>query len=291
MMNLNREYQLGKFYMKTTFVSSIAAVFCVAGCAMPASDDSTLMTAAEIEALDEGAVASEATDADESEAVGESADALGASGPEYTWEQGQPSVPKASVPMGSASGRVCFLTRVAGHFQGGGEGVRAYVSGGSWYLGGNSQQSGVSARARCVSVPSYSDEYSWSQYTYVAYMGSASNRSCFLTGVKGHFEGGGEFVQAYISGDSWYLGGQSQQQSVGASARCVDIAPSPEYSWGQGQDPTYMGLAADRSCFLTYMRGKFEGSVEAVQTYEVSGWWYLGGSSEQRNVSAKARCL
>ncbi len=246
------------------------------------------MTADDMDALGEDPAQGEeeATDEEGGAEVASSAEALGVSGPEYSWSQGQPAV-----PMGGTSGRVCFLTRVTGKFEGGGEVVNVFASGGSWYLGGQSLQAGVGASARCVSVAFYSGEYSWSQGQVPAFMGSASNRACFLTRVTGKFEGGGEVVHAYTSWDSWYLGGQSLQAGVGASARCVDLWSSGEYSWGQGQIPVYMGSFADRACFLTRMTGKFEGGGEVVRTYASGDWWYLGGQSLQAGVGASARCL
>jgi hypothetical protein len=77
---------------------------------------------------------------------------------EYSWSQGNPAV-----NLGSGNGRVCFLTQVQGNFNGGAERVGTYLSGGNWYLGGNSQTAGVGAKARCVNASSYSGEYSWNQ--------------------------------------------------------------------------------------------------------------------------------
>lgn len=208
------------------------------------------------------------------------------SGPEYSWSQGQ-----TAVPMGSANGRVCFLTRVTGRFEGGGEVARTFISGGSWYLGGNSLQSGVGASARCVSVSSYSGEYHWSQGALPTAMGSANNRACFLTRVTGKFEGGGEVVQTFTSWDTWYLGGNSLQAGVGASARCVNLAAGGEAHWTQGETPAYLGPSGDRTCFLTRMTGRFKGGGEVVRTYESGGAWFLGGSSLQAGVAASARCL
>lgn len=136
---------------------------------------------------------------------------------EYSWSQGA-----YATHMGSGSNRACFLTRMSGRFKGGGEEIWAYRSGPSWYLGGRSQQSGVSAGARCVNVSWYSGAYSWSQGAHSVYMGSQSSRACFLTRVTGRFEGGGESVRVFLSGSSWYLGGNSRQRGVGGSARCMD---------------------------------------------------------------------
>lgn len=66
------------------------------------------------------------------------------SGP-YHWQQGQ-----ASVTMASISDWICGLTRLTGKFEGGGEGVKVWASGGSWTLGGTSQQAGVAASAHCL---------------------------------------------------------------------------------------------------------------------------------------------
>ena len=43
---------------------------------------------------------------------------------------------------------------------------------------------------------------------------------CYLTEVKGYFRGGAEAVWIRTRGGSWYLGGKSNQDGVGASARC-----------------------------------------------------------------------
>ena len=78
----------------------------------------------------------------------------------FNWNQGW-----AATPMGSTADRVCYLTRMSGRFEGGGESVHAFISGSSWYLAGSSMQVGVSASAYCAYVPSsaYSGEYAWSQ--------------------------------------------------------------------------------------------------------------------------------
>ncbi|AKJ07128.1 Hypothetical protein AA314_08754 [Archangium gephyra] len=136
----------------------------------------------------------------------------------YWWQHTSPNYP---IYMGSATNRVCFLTGISGGFRGWGEWVHVYVSGGSWYLSGNSQQTGVAARARCVSVNSYSNESYWHQnQKYATYLSPAAGKTCALTYVQGHFRGGGESVNIFQSGGSWYLGGSSMQHDVAAKARC-----------------------------------------------------------------------
>src|SRR5262245_15031150 len=61
------------------------------------------------------------------------------------WSQGQP--PKRLAPSGLS---VCVLTRISGHFEGGGEWVHVFWKDGWWWLDGGSKQSGVTATARCM---------------------------------------------------------------------------------------------------------------------------------------------
>nr|WP_246357527.1 M12 family metallopeptidase [Pyxidicoccus fallax] len=134
---------------------------------------------------------------------------------EYSWSQGQ-----LPTNLGSATGRVCFLTHVSGSFDGGAEFVHVYSNNGMWYLGGNSMQTGISARARCVAVSGYSNEYTWEQGAGPTYMDWAGRYSCALTRVQGSFKGGGESVKASVEGGRWILGGSSLQVGVGGRARC-----------------------------------------------------------------------
>ena len=141
------------------------------------------------------------------------------SGASFTGEYSWTSAQNYPTHLGSATGRVCFLTRVAGSFEGGADWVHVYVSGGAWYLWGSSPN--ASARARCVTVSSYSGEYSWNQsMTYSTHMGSTSGRVCALTYMRGNFDGWSEQIRIFASSGSWYLGGASQQFGVAARARC-----------------------------------------------------------------------
>jgi hypothetical protein len=218
---------------------------------------------------------------------------------EYYWSQ----YSSGAVPLGPKWDRVCFLTGVQGRFEGGGESVHVFISGDSWYLGGNSWQTGVAGRARCIPVGGenwYSQEFSWRQGQAPVHLGPASNgRTCFLTRMTGRFYGGGEVVHTYISGDSWYLGGSSAQIEVGASARCVVTTNGTggEVFWDQTMaGPTYAGDYFNRACFLTLVSGKFGGGTESVRISDTfyspyQTYWYLGGSSAQFHVNARARCI
>ena len=140
--------------------------------------------------------------------------------------------------------------------------------------------------------------YYWSQGSSPVYMGNTSDRFCFLTRVGGKFEGSGEWVQAYISGSGWWLGGSSYQAGVHAHALCIPrnyygqwLNYTGEYRWYQGNNRVSMGSDANRVCFLTFVRGKFEGGGERVEAYRIGGNWWLSGNSYQSGVAAGARCV
>jgi hypothetical protein len=71
---------------------------------------------------------------------------------------------------------------------------------------------------------------------------------------------------------------------------------SQEYTWDQGE-PSKNNRAiemtrVDRSvCFITYVRGLFEGWGEFVEIRQEGNHWMLGGSSGQKDVRVKARCI
>jgi hypothetical protein len=135
---------------------------------------------------------------------------------EYFWSQGE-----LAKPMGGDADKACFLTYVSGHFEGGGEWVNTFTTGGSWYLGGNSLQDGVAAGARCIPVSSYTGEFGWGQGQTPEPMVPNSDSSCFLTLMTGRFKGGGELVRVFEYRGWWFLGGSSLQEGVADRARCI----------------------------------------------------------------------
>lgn len=234
---------------------------------------------------------------DEGDIIATSEEELQATGV-FSWNQGW-----NAVGTGSTSDRVCFLTRMRGLFEGKGEMIRTFISGSSWYLGGQSQQVDVAAASYCALTPtgSYTGEYSWHHTnSYPTIMRPMLNtdgtrNACFLTRVTGRFMGWGEWVHIYESGGYWYLSGGSQQPDVAASARCVKLPAgasySSEYTWKQGAIPTYMGSTANRTCALTWVSGKFRGWGEMVEIIPSGGSWYLQGTSQQQDVQARSRCF
>lgn len=66
----------------------------------------------------------------------------------------------------------------------------------------------------------HSETYEWKQGNPAMQMIRMREGICYLTDVAGKFEGDGEFVSVFASGDFWFLDGGSNQEGVGARARC-----------------------------------------------------------------------
>jgi hypothetical protein len=120
----------------------------------------------------------------------------------------------------------CTLGGVSGVFHGGGEWAQVELVGGTWQaLGHNGVQgNSTSGDGQCLQFPnravSFSHEFQWTQGSAPVDLGSASDRICALTLVRGHFAGGGEHVEITQIGGDWVLTGGSQQSGVEAWARC-----------------------------------------------------------------------
>lgn len=63
-------------------------------------------------------------------------------------------------------------------------------------------------------------EFKWEQGKPEVEMIGMNEGFCSLVYVTGRFEGGGEAVSIDVKGNSWYLGGKSNQAGVAARARC-----------------------------------------------------------------------
>jgi len=204
--------------------------------------------------------------------------------------------------MGSATGQVCFLSRVIGDFDGGGEHVDVSISGGRWWLSGASGTSHtIGATAFCRPLDpstSVSSEFTWTKG------GSAvnlpDNGSCFLTRVKGAFNGGGEQVRTFKddSGNWWLDGTSGASGTLSASVRCVaGETIVANNSWDQGNARTILITGDERfttrACFLQGMRGQFEGGGEYIMTYHDPDvdYFYVTGDSGQFSVKAWAGCI
>src|SRR6185295_15441946 len=57
---------------------------------------------------------------------------------------------QAGIALQSATTHACFLTHVAGRFQGGAENVLLNIVSGVWRMGATAQQAGVDVASRCM---------------------------------------------------------------------------------------------------------------------------------------------
>lgn len=146
--------------------------------------------------------------------------AIGSYTGEFSWTQGTDIYPVLLAPT---STHTCFLTRVTGEFRNSAAFVHVYKSGGNWYLFGDSNHSGVGARARCIEKrPQPQDSpYSWWQGDAPLQLApTASGTLCALTYVAGNFRSSAERVEILNGGDYWYLSGASDHNGVNARAVC-----------------------------------------------------------------------
>lgn len=226
-----------------------------------------------------------------------------------TWTKGQ-----GELDLGSSSGRFCFLSRIQGDFDGGGEMVRVFISGGRWKIHGTSGTSHtISATARCKALDSgksYTAESAqWDKGEATKNLSSAlgvgNGDSCFLTKVCGNFNGGGEQVRTWKDGSgNWWLGGASQTSGgLCARARCLNGEALITLNngdtvgyWLEDNPAIVLRFAPSSSsiaCFLQGMRGKFQGGGEYITTYydSVEAAFKLGGGSGQFGVSTWAGCM
>jgi hypothetical protein len=209
---------------------------------------------------------------------------------EFSWYQGT-----EAATMGPARDRVCFLTRIQGHFDGAEEAVHARVIDGTWVLDGRARHGGVGVHARCLRLASddlYSEAHRWEQGKEATDLGSAEDRACFLTGMQGRFEGGGEWVLVTVRDGRWILDGASQQAGVGATARCVlTDSYSEEKELKAGPGMMDMMRRVHGACFLTGLQGRMAGPEDSAAILDKQGKWQLHTQDEDRLITARARCL
>jgi hypothetical protein len=200
---------------------------------------------------------------------------------EYTWSQGQ-----LGVNMGSATNKVCFLTRVQGKFRDVTESVGVGIVFGNWYLGGSSQQTGVSARARCIAASSYSGEVTGTTTSAITL--PLTGTVCGLTGVGGKFTFSNDQVRIISSGGGWslYVQNHSDRSTFGR-ARCITSPTSytSGYSWQTGDGVKTLLASTSSVCFLTGMKDNFAGSASWVGVYKDTSWRMNGGASLTVNTA------
>ena len=77
-----------------------------------------------------------------------------------------------------------------------------------------------------------------------------------------------------------------------ATANAQDPAwATGPYAWSQGKAFKQMESTQTHVCILTKVTGDFDGGGEEVKVFQASGYWYLGGKSQQTGVGGQAYCF
>ena len=112
---------------------------------------------------------------------------------------------------------------------------------------------------------------------------------CVLASLGGHFAGFGEYVRVYLDDQDgyWYLGGDSHQSGVGATAISVRYArphsaKSSAYKWRRSDGSVQMLRKTEGICFLSGIGGNLGGYGDWVRvSIDKDGYWCLTGSDRQ----------
>ncbi len=219
----------------------------------------------------------------------------------------------------------CYLTAVHGNFRGGGEVVRIWNQDGYWMLGGQSGQQDVTGVATCVSYSSIQgsigrsmdSSWTWIEANTCPWLlacGINNTNSvelgkrgdfCYLTGMGGRFDGGGEDIDIRSTYDGipiLHVKTLVERGYIYGAAACIrpNAAPSgysryitSPATWNQGEKFVRLMKGTEGFCTFTEIHGGFYGNGEEVAIFYNSedGFWYLGGRSQQDGVGATARCF
>lgn len=216
---------------------------------------------------------------------------------DYVWSYGQDPV-----PLGSATGRLCYLTGVGGRFDGSGDFVGVYLTTtGQWSLLGNSQYNAagaeISARARCIAVASYTAETTVSSTDSPNWRHLGSS-ACGLTKVGGNFHdlddivhivaglpapGTPMMIEAYSPPGGYVWGG----------VRCATTPPATrlgtEWSWQYPDAPVALTGSLLTRCALTGIAGRFRSTTDWVRINKAGPSWELMGAPHL-GIKAWAGC-
>ncbi len=219
---------------------------------------------------------------------------------EHVWSQGAGRIQTVRSDEG-----FCFLSGVAGKFEGGGETV--FVSAdndGWWYFDGVSYQV-ISGRAISVQTPYrklFKKEvktFEWRPKDPPVKMISKYEGFCFLSGILGKFGGAGDDISVSVGPDNyWYLYGHTTALVQGKATCMTLVDPSAaqvkmvESTWKTGSAPVRLCNQNEGICFLSSVSGGLRGGGEDVRIYPgKDGYWHLGGSSYQDSLSLKAMSM
>jgi hypothetical protein len=132
----------------------------------------------------------------------------------------------------------------------------------------------------------------WSAPNPATPLSPTSDKACFFTRMGGAFNNHNDSIRIAALRERWHVDGTG---STAASAACAQLPGRADYTtaydWASGQQPTNLGSTNGRVCFLTRVSGRFKQATDWIGVYQSGGSWFLSGSSQARNGSARARCV
>lgn len=220
----------------------------------------------------------------------------------------------ATLDLGGAFGRACFLSGVAGNITtwpfptaGAGAGAGVHIVNGRWvlYIDTLSPGQRLSAWARCINSTSQTPVVTWTTGQAPAILAPVvPGRYCFLEEVStsrlgashGGFQSPGDSVTIVNDGTSWKLQGSVEGRAT-ASASCVTVSQSIgeyfDYAYTTNTVEMAPSDGGATACFLTQLAGAIDDGSDwyqglyvhhdtATLRYELLAKDYTGG---------RARCV
>jgi hypothetical protein len=225
-----------------------------------------------------------------------------------------------------SSDGICLLRSVQGRFRGDGEKVAIANRGGYWWLEGKSKQTGIVAASTCVPFSAIKRSHSLIYSIKPAFvwfragdcppriacgrptghevvLGSATD-FCYLTGMGGHFRGGGEWVGINERNGRWYLqvNTKIERAYIRAEAGCISFAGDRSqyvtgpHTWVRGASRVNIADADIAFCGLSQIQGSYQSGGDQAYIYEArrsitkSDLYVFGHTNSNHNNRVTARC-
>ncbi len=223
---------------------------------------------------------------------------LGAPQYGFQWQTGWP---EASMTPRASS--VCFLSYVGGTFASDSDRVEIFSQDGILTLSGSETGGSKRAGAFCVTGSPFDVDTGiyWQVGQPAKNLGSATNRTCFLTTVWGNLNGNGKEVRTRIENGNWLLDGTAG----GGRARCIQTSNFSAIDVVPGQNVGFLNTnqsspTGPKMCALTRVSGMFRGGSMLVSIHNRNdltfpwNWWITASrnsSSWSAHPSGSGRCI
>lgn len=235
-------------------------------------------------------------------------------------------------PFGDAEGDICALSRISGGFFGQSESITVSRDGGVWLLStstnyGQERSKRIRAGMRCVPRSAFFNNNATNQGWHIQpyslqVNGTAADTpvsptkyASMVTGLTGEMAGRGESVwlnqehspySLTVGSVPGYLKGTALSfglEDIGGGTKEVTVEAEVD---SNAKTTKFLAPVDEAFCFLTHVRGEFDGAGETVAIEDKSGNWHLtvraacqtkGGflglgktCKEQKEIEARAKC-